>query len=259
VQVLTNLISNAIKYTPRGKAVLICCTNSGDNVKINVIDQGPGIAEEHMQGLFGLFQQLSCVENEFNTGSGLGLAISKAIVDKLGGSIGAESTFGEGATFWFEVPALEAPKALETAETIESARERSEAEPASILLMEDSDSIALILKTLITRKGYHCARAANIAEAHTLAEAQRPDLLFADINLPDGNGLDFVNWLHDLYAAEAIPVIVLSGAETNTDRVHRPELVDWVKKPFETEEILRLMKLRTKKLPQALDGSIKRN
>ncbi|MDP3508689.1 MAG: PAS domain-containing protein [Candidatus Melainabacteria bacterium] len=262
VQVLTNLISNAIKYTPRGKAVRICCTSSGDNVKINVIDQGPGIAEEHMQGLFGLFQQLSCVENEFNTGSGLGLAISKAIVDKLGGSIGAESTFGEGATFWFEVPALEAPKTLETLETpenIESLREQGEAEPASILLMEDSDSIALILKTLITRTGYHCARAANIAEAHTLAETQRPDLLFADINLPDGNGLDFVNWLHEHYSAEAIPVIVLSGAETNIDRVHRPELVDWVKKPFETEEILRLMKLRTKKLPQLLDGSTKRN
>jgi DNA-binding response OmpR family regulator len=119
------------------------------------------------------------------------------------------------------------------------------AEPTLILLMEDSDSIALILKTLITRKGYSCVRAANIAEAHTLAEAQRPDLLFADINLPDGNGLDFVNWLHEKFSAVAIPVIVLSGAEANIGRVHHPELVDWVKKPFETEEILRLMRKKT--------------
>lgn len=242
MQVLTNLMSNAIKYTPRGKSIRVSSTNSGPNVRINVIDQGPGIAEEHMQGLFGLFQQLSCVENEFNTGSGLGLAISKALVEKLGGSIGAESKFGDGATFWFEVPALE------TLGAPQKPQPNLEAEPALILLMEDSDSIALILNTLITRKGYNCVRAANIAEAHTLAEAQRPDLLFADINLPDGNGLDFVNWLHEKFSAVAIPVIVLSGAEANIDRVHHPELVDWVKKPFETEEILRLMKLRAKKV-----------
>lgn len=273
VQVLTNLISNAIKYTPRGKSVRINSANSGANVKISVTDQGPGIAEEQMQGLFGLFQQLSCVENEFNTGSGLGLAISKALVDKLGGSIGAESKFGDGATFWFEVPALEtlgvvdnreeqSHKSIESNESpaIKNSSQSDDqlkpepeleraAEPTLILLMEDSDSIALILKTLITRKGYSCVRAANIAEAHTLAEAQRPDLLFADINLPDGNGLDFVNWLHEKFSAVAIPVIVLSGAEANIGRVHHPELVDWVKKPFETEEVLRLMKLRAQKIP----------
>jgi CheY-like chemotaxis protein len=249
------LISNALKYTPRGRTVHVSSTNNGPNVKISVRDQGPGIAEENMQGLFGLFQQLSCVENEFNTGSGLGLAISKALIEKLGGNIGAESKPGEGATFWFELPALEKideqgttpatqPTCAQEAYKEEDAKKE---EPALVLLMEDSDSIALILKTLITRAGYHCVRAANIAEAHTLAEDKRPDIIFADINLPDGNGLDFVNWIHEEFAAQSIPVIVLSGAEANIGRVHHPELVDWVKKPFETEEILRITKLRAKK------------
>jgi len=259
VQVLTNLISNALKYTPRGKKIFINTTNSGPNVRINVVDEGPGIAEEHMQGLFGLFQQLSCIENEANTGSGLGLAISKALVEKLGGNIGAASKLGHGATFWVELPALEtvAPEQVkaddDASENIDknspdyAATKNGRTEPALVLLMEDSDSIALILRTLITRKGYACMRAANIAEARTLAEAEKPDLLFADINLPDGNGLDFVNWLHNKFADSAIPVIVLSGAEANIGRVHHPELVDWIKKPFETDEILRLMKLRASK------------
>lgn len=255
MQVLTNLISNALKYTPRGGTVHVSSTNNGPNVKINVTDQGPGIAEEHMQGLFGLFQQLSCVENEFNTGSGLGLAISKALIEKLGGNIGAESRLGEGATFWFELPALESieEQGANSTQTNCAPEEDREEEPALVLLMEDSDSIALILKTLITRTGYDCVRAANIAEAQTLAENKRPDILFADINLPDGNGLDFVNWMHEKFAAQSIPVIVLSGAEANIGRVHHPELVDWIKKPFETEEILRLTKLRAKKLPRRLD------
>ena len=266
VQVLTNLISNALKYTARGKSVFINTCDQGTNLKINVIDDGPGIAEEHIQGLFGLFQQLSCVENEANTGSGLGLAISKALIEKLGGTIGADSKLGSGATFWIELPCLETlENQIETGaiqagehalenneskgkETIGAGADGESEIPPLVLLMEDSDSIALILKTLITRKGYTCMRAANIAEARKLAEAQRPDLLFADINLPDGNGLDFVNWLHERFADDAVPVIVLSGSEATINRVQHPLLVDWVKKPFATNEILDLLNRRTKKL-----------
>ncbi|CAN5239127.1 hypothetical protein BH11CYA1_BH11CYA1_41000 [soil metagenome] len=262
VQVLTNLISNALKYTPRGKSVAIIASNHDVNVKISVIDQGPGIAEEHLQGLFGLFQQLSCVENEVNTGSGLGLAISKALVEKLGGIIGAESKVGDGAIFWIEIPSLETlenqlesgaikadePNRENNFTTDEQTRGGEDhCDPPLVLLMEDSDSIALILKTLITRKGYACMRAANIAEARLLAEGQRPALLFADINLPDGNGLDFVNWLHEKYADDPIPVIVLSGSEANIGRVLHPQLVDWIKKPFANDEILHLLNSRTSK------------
>jgi PAS domain S-box-containing protein len=232
-QILTNLVSNAIKYTAKGKAVNVQVSDGDSSVIIKVVDQGPGISSDNMPDLFGPFQQLSCIENEVNTGSGLGLAISKALVEKQGGRIGVESTPGEGAAFWVELPAI--------ATTARSVKESGE---PLILLVEDSNSIAMLLKTFLTRKGYTCVRAANIGEARTLANDHNLSLVFADVNLPDGNGLDFVNWLHNSQPDKIIPVIVLSGAEPDTDRVDHPEFVDWVKKPFDGDQILSLLKLR---------------
>lgn len=236
-QVLTNLISNAIKYTARGKEVTVRVSDSPNSVMIRVIDQGPGIAPEQFPDLFGPFQQLSCIENEVNTGSGLGLAISKALVEKQGGRIGVESQVGQGATFWVELPAITTVGLSD-----------NNGEPL-ILLVEDSNSIAMLLKTFLARKGYTCVRAANIGEARTLANDHSLNLalVFADVNLPDGNGLDFINWLHNSQPDKIIPVIVLSGAEPDVDRVDHPEFVDWVKKPFEGDQILALLKLRVDK------------
>lgn len=243
VQVLTNLISNAIKYTPSGKYVTITVSERDeDTLVFKIIDQGPGFAEDRIEEIFGLFQQLSCIENEMNTGTGLGLAIAKALIEKMGGEIGAHSTPGNGATFWFALPLQRKKAIMEPA-----AQEISVNSETVVLIMEDSDSIALILKTLLSKKGYQCVRAATIKQARELAEKNKPDLVLADINLPDGNGLDFVNWLHDRYPDEVTPVVVLSGAEANIAKVNHPAQVDWIKKPFESAQILSLLKLRVSK------------
>ena len=104
VQVLTNLISNALKFSQKGQTIEVTCQTLADAVRFEVRDQGPGISEEDMKRLFTIFQQIDCEITRQTGGSGLGLAISKSLVEMHGGSIGVTSTVGSGSTFWFELP-----------------------------------------------------------------------------------------------------------------------------------------------------------
>lgn len=103
-QVLVNLTSNAVKYSPRGSTVAISAHKTGANVTIVVSDQGPGIPEENRSRIFGKYEQAAAGEVSGTTG--LGLFISKAIVERHGGSIGVRSSVGSGSQFWFTVPGL---------------------------------------------------------------------------------------------------------------------------------------------------------
>lgn len=104
-QVLTNLVSNAIKFSPKGRSVRVTISRAktGDLV-VSVADQGPGIAAEDQQLIFEKFRQGATVSNPLVKGTGLGLAIAKALVAEHGGSIGVESTIGKGSSFWFTLP-----------------------------------------------------------------------------------------------------------------------------------------------------------
>lgn len=104
-QVLTNLISNAIKFSPEGGWILVSVgRNNQGALLVNVQDQGPGIAPEDMALIFQKFRQGSNPDNPLVKGTGLGLAIAKALVAEHGGDIGVESVVGEGSTFWFTLP-----------------------------------------------------------------------------------------------------------------------------------------------------------
>ena len=104
-QVLTNLMSNALKFSPSEERVELCVeTTTAGRVRFAVRDRGPGIAEADLALLFQRFQQLDGGGPRKKGGTGLGLAISKAIVEQHGGTIGVASKLGQGSTFWFEVP-----------------------------------------------------------------------------------------------------------------------------------------------------------
>lgn len=120
LQVLTNLISNAIKYSPSNCDVAVVAERSPDEgmMRFSVVDVGAGIPAELHYKLFGKFQQVDSSDSRAKEGTGLGLAISKSIVEQHGGKIGVVSTPGKGTTFWFDLP-LASARALETAPTAE--------------------------------------------------------------------------------------------------------------------------------------------
>jgi len=104
VQVLTNLISNAAKFSPRGTVVRLCVEAcQAGRVRFAVTDRGPGVAASHVPMLFKRFHQADSSDARANGGTGLGLAISKMIVEAHGGQIGVETTPAQGSTFWFEL------------------------------------------------------------------------------------------------------------------------------------------------------------
>ncbi len=102
-QVLTNLLSNALKFSPVGGTITVSACRQGERVRCEIRDHGPGITEEDMPRLFQRFSQLE-EGVRMGKGTGLGLSISKALVEAHGGAIGVSSTPGVGSTFWFELP-----------------------------------------------------------------------------------------------------------------------------------------------------------
>lgn len=104
VQVLTNFLSNAIKFSPAGSTVHVSVVESDwDMVRFSVKDNGPGISQEQIDRLFVRFQQLDSSDTRQQGGTGLGLAISKELISLHGGKVGLESTVGKGSCFWFEI------------------------------------------------------------------------------------------------------------------------------------------------------------
>lgn len=109
LQVLTNLLSNAAKFSPPGGVVNIRTLTSNERVRIEVVDKGPGISGEFRNRVFEKFAQADATNTRSSGGTGLGLAISRELIEQMEGSIGFESTEGQGATFFFELPVSNTP------------------------------------------------------------------------------------------------------------------------------------------------------
>ncbi len=103
IQILTNFISNAVKFSDAEQSVSINTSASGNAVRFSVMDKGPGIDPRNVPKLFRMFQQVDSV-NQPKGGTGLGLAICKSLIEQHGGSVGIDTELGKGSTFWFEIP-----------------------------------------------------------------------------------------------------------------------------------------------------------
>jgi PAS domain S-box-containing protein len=232
-QVLTNLISNAIKFSPTGGLVKIQVDRTPDVVRFSIIDHGAGIPADQLHRLFGLFQQIDSSDSRPKSGTGLGLAISKAIVEEHNGKIGVDTDLGAGSTFWFELPlAVEARPMIEQAHATLSYRHTA-------LLVEDDHELCKLLAVMLGEEGYLVVPISTIEHAESyLKENARPDVIVLDVQLPDGNGLEFMESLRLEKATEDIPVIIVSGREPDLGTYGHPLLIDWIMKPFSEKRLL---------------------
>jgi CheY-like chemotaxis protein len=237
IQVLTNLVSNALKFSPEDGEVTIAVGDGAPGfMRFTVTDQGPGISEDQHARLFGRFVQLDAADTRKRGGTGLGLAISRSLVEQQSGRIGVDSTPGQGSSFWFELPLVTTRPLTPTgAAVVQSAGPTQH----TVLVVEDEPAAARVLEIMLQRAGYAVAVVGSLGEARRALETLRPSAVLLDVELPDGSGLTLAE---ELAARSApIPVVVLSGRGPAEDFVEAPVAV-WLMKPFAKEQLLRALK-----------------
>lgn len=235
VQVLTNLISNAIKFSEKGREVSIRVTETDSGkLRFAVIDQGPGIKEDQRSKLFAKFQQLDSSDTRKKGGTGLGLAISKAIIVQHGGQIGVETEVGKGSVFWFELSQGEAiPSGPDETLTLHRLR---------VMLVADDERLTEPLKDNLLKSGFDLLRAATLAQAERIIEKTFPDIVLVDVELADGSGLEIVKHAGGALTANRVPVIVLGGWNDESGTIANPVLIDLQKNPFDCQRLRQLAK-----------------
>ena len=240
IQVLTNFVSNAVKFSPRGEPVVVRTRDTADgDVRFEVEDRGPGIPPDKVGRLFQKFQQLDGSDSRSRGGTGLGLAISRTLVERHGGRVGVVSAPGEGAVFWAELPGL--------------AREAvAAAAQWSLLAVEDNADIAWLVQQRLSGVGYRVRHAGTLSEARLELAREMPDAVLLDVGLPDGSGLELVADVRLMHGGEAVPVVVVSGAEMAAHE--RPAGVEWLVKPVDHRQLLQAVRraLRVPGPPRAL-------
>lgn len=207
-QVFWNLLKNAIKFTPPGGCLGIRCRSHEKEVIAEVIDSGIGMEPETLSRIFHAFEQAErSITRQFG-GLGLGLAICRALVDMHGGRVEAHSEGrGKGATFRVRLPLIAGPDRSEV--RTPAAPPQRVACPLRILLVEDHDVTAKLMRMVLTSDGHTVETAGDVAAALELAGQQAFDLLVSDLGLPDGSGHDLICQLRE--RGHKFPGIALSG------------------------------------------------
>jgi DNA-binding response OmpR family regulator/two-component sensor histidine kinase len=208
VQVLTNYVSNAYKYTQAGGNIRIEISTKGDFAQVAVIDNGFGISPGDQEQLFTRFYRVDNSMTREVGGTGLGLSIVKQLIELQGGEVGVESALGQGSTFTFTVP--RAAEAIERPEAAAGPPAERGKPGATILVVEDDPDIARLIAHHLQKAGYrvNVAHTAEDALAH-LAE-DLPDLITLDIDLPGIQGDELARRLQADPLTHDIPVLILS-------------------------------------------------
>lgn len=247
IQVVINLISNAVKFTEAG-SITCSARQEGAEVLVGVKDSGIGIALDDQPKVFEKFKQVGDTLTDKPKGTGLGLPICKEIVEYHGGRIWVESEPGRGSTFSFTLPIIEQsaqmellPKrrSIDIESLVKQLRERvasHEARDKSVLVVDDDSNIRSLLQQELTEAGYSVRLAENGRKALTLIREETPGLVILDVMMPEMNGFDVAAVLKNDPATMDIPIIILSILE-DKERGFRLGVDRYLTKPIDTASL----------------------
>jgi PAS domain S-box-containing protein len=228
MQVVSNLLSNAAKFSPSGADVLIRVRSGPTTMRIEVQDSGPGIPESFKPHVFAKFAQADASVTRRFQGSGLGLSIARKLMEAMDGSIGFESAVGLGTVFYIELSRKDAapttPRANSLSETdaykvllsLASSEEIdvSASVPRVLYVEDDEDLISVMRAALAGRVEIVAAR--NLRDAEQLLREEEFGLVILEQLLPDGSGTTLVERIAG-YAGRPVPIIILSAADVPPD------------------------------------------
>jgi signal transduction histidine kinase/DNA-binding response OmpR family regulator/CHASE3 domain sensor protein len=227
LQTLTNLISNAIKFSPEGGSVVVSATSDRTHMQFSVEDHGRGIPEDKIGAIFERFQQVDASDSREKGGTGLGLAICRTIVQQHGGRIWVRSHLGKGSTFSFTIPLTEPAKKPEILPS----------SPTRVLVCDDDPWLLNIVSKLLSENGYVPLISSSVPEMLRLAKEDAPDVILLDLVMPGVSGWDGLRELRAEPATRDIPIIVLSGLSDNEDHAANSEVSGWIQKPFDADQL----------------------
>ncbi|MEL6354427.1 MAG: ATP-binding protein [Cyanobacteria bacterium J06627_28] len=250
IQVVINLISNAVKFTDEG-TVTCEVKQTEDELRISVTDTGIGISEEDQPKVFEKFKQVGEIMTDKPQGTGLGLPICKQIVEHHGGRIWVESKLGRGSTFSVALPLSDESAAPETLKnpTMEDIVRRIKAdvrqsaapqagELRNILVVDDEDNIRRLLRQELETEGYLVSEAKDGVAALESIKLNPPNLIITDVMMPRLDGFDLTAVLKTNPETINIPTIILSIVE-DKERGFRVGVDRYLTKPIDINELLR--------------------
>jgi len=233
-QILTNLVVNAVYYTPPDGEITVSACEQDDVLHVSVSDTGIGIAPENQEKIFDRFFRADDAVVQGAPGTGLGLCIVQSLVEMHGGRVWVESKMGEGSTFTFTLPTVETRRVAHIVE-------ESERAPTKVLVVEDDPDIAVLIQLHLSGYGQDVLIAQRGDEAVEMAQRERPDLITLDILLPDVDGFAVLEELKSNPATREIPVVVVSVLP-DRDECLRLGAVDYVTKPIDEHRLLRAVR-----------------
>jgi PAS domain S-box-containing protein len=235
-QIILNLVSNAVKFTTKGKITVSVKMLSEDErkatIEFAVMDTGIGIAANKIDNIFENFQQASSGTSRLYGGTGLGLAIAKQLVERQDGSISVRSKIDEGSTFSFKLSFLKTSAEAELEPGIEELD--LEIKNVKVLVVEDIALNQLLMRTVLDDFGFECDIAANGKIAVEKLETNTYDIILMDLQMPEMNGFEATEYIRDTMNSN-IPIIALTADVTTVDLVKCKAvgMNDYIAKPVD--------------------------
>jgi len=251
MQVVRNLVGNALKFTDKGEvSVELRLARHGDPMLLEccVRDTGIGIPEDRQSELFQLFTQLEPTRCKRHGGTGLGLAISRRLVELMGGKIGVSSRPGEGSLFTFTVSLRPAQGEGDVAcERFDSPKSEADFAGLRVVLAEDNQVNRLFLRHFLREAGCDVTCAGSGAEVLETLAAHPADLVLMDIQMPEMDGMEATRRIRRGESGEParqLPVVALTAYTMKGDRERFLEagLDDYVSKPVDVGELFMVMR-----------------
>ncbi|PSR53248.1 PAS domain S-box protein [Adhaeribacter arboris] len=246
LQILSNLTSNAIKFTNAGKVTIHVNSISSDGemytIMFRIKDSGIGITDDDKKLLFTNFTQLDNTSTKTFGGTGLGLAISKQLSELLGGEIGVESIYGQGSTFWFTIQCLMAHDVVVREKDPDKEPEKLSRE-AYVLLVDDNNINQKVAQKLLSKIGCRVELASNGFEAIDKAKTNAYDLIFMDIQMPEMDGVEATGHIKSLLGAKCPPIIAMTAYSMKDDaeKFMAQGLDDYVSKPVKSHDLFSII------------------
>jgi CheY-like chemotaxis protein/nitrogen-specific signal transduction histidine kinase len=266
-QILINLLTNAVKFTPEGGSVTLEVgqippeeQTKPSKIVFSVVDTGIGISPEDRNRLFQEFVQIDSRLNRKHNGTGLGLSLVRRLTELHGGTITVDSEVGKGSRFTvtlpYEQPACDVRPTSPTAMPVPSttAAETSasdETSKAFVLLVEDNEANISTMSSYLSLRGYRVAVAKNGQEAVEMAIAQQPDCILMDIQMPDVDGLEATRQIRSYPPLAQTPIFALTALAMAGDREKCLEAGanEYITKPVQLKQLTNTIDRYLQKIP----------